>query len=336
MRRNRPVVAWPGPDGLPPQIEAGEEDAPASGRPILMVLGAVFFFTLSDAFAKKLGDNMPGFQIAWLRYILFFVFALWLAKRAGLSSPLSNQPSLQLRRAFCLLLSSTLFLLGLGRLPVAEATAISFATPAFVTILSIPLLREVVKRRRWTAVLLGLAGVIIVVRPGADAFTQAALFPLGSALCGALAVIFTRGIGDRDPLPTTLLWSSGIGLFALTISSPAWFVPMASREVLVAGLMGTLYAVGQWLLVAAYRQCDASFLAPFSYAQVLFATVVGLVVFRSWPDAISLVGILLIALSGAYTLYREGILGRLRTRHGSWLRRSMRGRAAPVPPPARR
>lgn len=320
MLRNRPVVAWPGPDGLPPQIEAGEEQAPSSARPVLMVLAAVLLFSLSDAFAKRLGAQMPGFQIAWLRYIVFFAFALWLAGRAGLRVPSSNEPRLQWLRAFCLVFSATLFLLGLARLPVAEATAISFATPAFVTMLSIPLLKEKVKRRRWTAVLLGLAGVLVVVRPGADAFTPGALLPLGSAFCGALAVIFTRGIGDRDPLSTTLFWSSGVGVLGLSISSPAWLVPMTAQALWLAVLMGALYTAGQWLLVAAYSKCDASFLAPFSYAQVLFATMTGLVIFGSWPDAISLAGILLVALSGAYTLHREGILGRLRARRSSWLR----------------
>lgn len=320
MLRNRPVVAWPGPDGLPPQMEAGVEEAPASARPIIMVLAAVLLFSLSDAFAKRLGAQIPGLQLAWLRYMVFFAFALWLAGRAGFRVPRSSEPRLQGLRALCLLLSSTLFLLGLAQLPVAEATAISFATPAFVTMLSIPLLKEKVKRRRWAAVLLGLAGVLVVVRPGADAFTPGALLPLGSALCGALAVVFTRGIGDRDPLPTTLFWSAGVGVVVLSLGSPAWFVPMTARDLYLAGFMGALYAAAQWLLVAAYRNGDASFLAPFSYAQVLFATVVGLVFFGSWPDAVSLAGILLVTLSGAYTLHREGILGRLRARRISWAR----------------
>ncbi len=334
MRRNHPVVAWPSPDGLPPQAETGAAASSGAGQPILMVLGAVLLFSVSDAFAKKLGAHLPGFQIAWARYIVFFAFSLWLAGRRGLSLPVSGSPRLQLLRALCLLLSATLFLLGLGRLPVAEATAISFATPAFITILSIPLLGEVVKRRRWTAVLIGLAGVLVVVRPGGEAFTLAALFPLGSALCGALAVILTRGIGDRDPLSTTLLWSSGIGLAALSISSPAWFVAMGGRDLYFAAMMGALYAVAQWLLVAAYRRCDASFLAPFSYAQILFATLVGLIVFRSWPDAVSLAGIMLVALSGVYTLHREGILGRLRARRREWLRLARRGSGARALPPA--
>jgi drug/metabolite transporter (DMT)-like permease len=321
MRGGSPIVGWPGPDGLPPQVEASEEKTVAPLPPILMISGAVLLFSISDAFAKRLAADLAGVQIAWLRYLLFFGLALVLSLGDKRVPGRSSQPLLQSLRALCLLLSASLFLLGLGRLPVAEATAISFATPAFVTLLSIPLLGEVVGRRRWTAVILGLVGVLIVVRPGAGTFTASALFPLGSALWGAMGVIVTRRIGDHDPLATTLLWSSGLGLAALTLGSPLWFEPMDWPAVATAIVMGILYAAAQMLLIVAYRRCEASFLAPFSYAQVLFATLLGFLVFGTLPDAVSLVGIALVAGSGAYTLQREGFLGRLRARRRRLMRR---------------
>ncbi|MCB4859461.1 DMT family transporter [Sphingobium sp. PNB] len=321
MRSGEPIVGWPGPDGVPPQVEAAAERPASPWRPIGMILCAVFLFSISDVFAKGLGKTLPGFQVAWLRYLLFFMLAAMLAMRAGSVPWRSRQPGLQSLRALCLLLSASLFLLGLGRLPVAEATAISFATPAFVTMLSVPLLGEVVRRRRWTAMLLGLAGVLIVVRPGAGAFAPSALLPLGSALCGALGIIVTRRIGDRDPLSITLFWSSGLGLLVLTSGSPLWFTAMDRREVAAAALMGLLYAAAQLLLILAYRRCEASFLAPFSYAQVLFATLVGYLAFGTLPDGVSLLGIALVTAGGAYTLRREGFLGRLRLRGGCLLRR---------------
>lgn len=315
MTTQHPVVAWPGPDGLPPQVEASEPPAAVSlGTPILMVVGAVGLFSLADIFAKVLSPTLPSLQIVLVRYALFFAVSVLLLIQRRPVPLRSRRPMLQVVRAITLLGSATLFILGLSRLGVPEATAISFATPAMVTALSIPFLGEVVHFRRWTALILGLLGILIVARPGAGAFQPAALFPLASAFCGAIMVIVTRRIGDDDRTSTTLVWSSGIGLAILALAAPWWFVPMSDRELLLAGAMGLLYAGAQYLLVLAYRRGEASFLAPFSYAQVILATAIGYAIFATIPDPVSLSGMGLIVLSGAYTLHREGIFGRMRTR----------------------
>ncbi|HZW14720.1 MAG TPA: DMT family transporter [Brevundimonas sp.] len=312
----RPVVAWPSPDGLAPQVVAAPEAPPPArlGRPILMVVGAVGLFAAADVFAKQLSADYPALQVAWVRYALLAAVAALLAQRIGSRSLRPSKPRLQLLRGLTLLGSGVLFILGLGGLGVAEATAVSFVTPALVTALSIPLLGEVVHLRRWTALLIGLAGVMVVLRPGGEAFQPAAVFPLGSAACGALMVILTRRIGSDDPTETTLLWSAGIGFLALSTTAVVWFEPMDVRALAIAAAMGGLYAVGQYLLVQAYRQGEASMLAPFSYAQILFATALGVTVFGAVPDAVSLAGMGLIVLGGVYTLYREGVLARLRLR----------------------
>lgn len=312
----RPVVAWPSPDGLAPQVVAAPEAPPPArlGRPILMVVGAVGLFAAADVFAKQLSADYPALQVAWVRYTLLMAVAALLAQRIGRRALRASRPGLQLSRGLTLFGSAVLFIFGLGGLGVAEATAVSFVTPAIVTALSIPLLGEVVHLRRWTALLIGLAGVMVVLRPGGEAFQPAALFPLGSAVCGALMVVLTRRIGSDDPTETTLLWSAGVGFLALSATAIAWFEPMDLRALGIAAAMGGLYAVGQYLLVKAYQAGEASMLAPFSYAQILFATGLGVVVFGAVPDAISLAGMGLIVLGGVYTLYREGVLARLRLR----------------------
>jgi drug/metabolite transporter (DMT)-like permease len=297
--------------------------APAAwSRPVWMVLGAVALFATSDIFAKTLTRTLPAPQVVWMRYLMFFALAALLVARARAGAA-SHCPRLQLFRAGALLGSATLFMLGLGKLGVAEATAVSFVTPAFITVLSVFVLKETVGLRRWVAVALGLAGVLVVLRPGAGAFQPAAVFPLASAICGAVMVVVTRRIGTAERTEITLLWSSGFGLALLSLSAPLWLTAMGWREVGFAAAMAALYAGGQLLLVLAYGRGEASALAPFSYAQIVIATALAGLVFGVTPDAISLVGMALIVFSGAYTLYRERVASRLRAwrrrlRHGGW------------------
>jgi drug/metabolite transporter (DMT)-like permease len=287
--------------------------APAPpGRGILLVVAAVSLFSLSDVLSKLLAAEMGALQVTALRYGFFLIVALALAARARAWR--SKRPALQVARGLTLLGSATLFILGLGRLGVAEATAVSFVTPVIITVLSVWLLKEQVRLRRWAALGIGLAGVLVVLRPGGEAFRAGALFPLGSALCGAAMVIVTRAIGGRDRPETTMAWSAILGAVLLAASAPVWFEPMDLRALGLGAVMGLLYAAGQYLLILAYSQSEASLLAPFSYAQLLTATALAFLVFGAGPDAVTLGGIGLIALGGVYTLYREGVLSRLRRR----------------------
>lgn len=322
----RPFITWPSPDGNPPLGE-GKPGAVAGGgetAAAFMVVGAVGLFACADLFAKPLSAALPAAQVAWIRYAVLLSAAVLLIRRRG-GRWRAARPGLQALRGAALLGSGLLFILGLRHLGVAEATAISFVTPAFVTLLSILVLRESVKARRWSALLIGLAGVMVVVRPGGDAFQLAALLPLGSAACGAVMVVLTRKIGDGDAVETTLLWSAGLGFLALSAASPAFASAMTPLQVGQAIAMGGLYALGQYLLVAGYARGEASLLAPFSYAQVLFAAALAGVFFGAVPDRATAVGIGLILLGGVYTLYREGALARLRFRGMSPRRAQRRG-----------
>ena len=328
MSQPRPVAAWPSPDGQPPAIEVSSAEAGrVSGRAMLMIVGAVGLFACADVFAKLLSQSNSAPQVAWVRYAMLLLVAVLLARRKSATVLRPRRPGLQALRAAALLGSGVLFILGLSRLPVAEATAVSFVTPMLVTILSVLVLNETVRLRRWAALIVGLIGVLVVLRPGGGALQPAVLFPLGSAACGALMVILTRRIGGDDPVETTLLWSAGLGFVALSLSAPLWIGPMPMSALGFAAGMGLCYAFGQYLLVKGYASGEASVLAPFSYAQVLFAAALGGWIFGDWPDQGSLIGIGLIVLSGVYLLSREGVLARLRIRGASILR--ARRRVAP-------
>lgn len=292
----------------------GAPQPASAAQGVGLVVLAVTLFAASDILAKHVGARASALQVGWLRYAAFAAVALILAARGGFSALRSQRPTLQLARGVAVLGSGLLFILGLHRLGVAEATAVSFVAPAFITALSILFLKEAVGVRRWIAVGLGLVGVAMVVRPGGQAFQPAALFSLSSALCGAIGVVLTRRIGDADGATTTLLWSALIGVLGLTLSAPLWIGPMSAGELATGAVMGALYGLGQYMLIHAYSRGEVSLLAPFSYAQLIAAAVLGYLVFRHLPDSFALAGMAVIMLSGGYTLHRE----RVRRRRIAW------------------
>lgn len=278
---------------------------------ILQVVCGVFLFSMSDTMAKYLREAaLPAVEIAWVRYIVFVGFGLVIAGRRRFAGLRPRRASLQVLRALTLLGSSVLFIGGLSYLPLAEAAAISFVSPAFITALSVLLLREQVGVHRWTATLVGLVGVLIVIRPGTSALQWAALYPLGSAACWAAAMIVTRMIAASDRSETTLLWSSTVGLLVLTVLLPFEFRPPTLMEVGLSVALGVFASSGQYLLILAYRRTTASVLAPFSYIQLLASATMGYLVFGSVPDQSAFLGAAVIIASGLYIVYRERVRAR--------------------------
>ena len=291
------------------QREAGSED-PLRG--IALHSGATVLFAVADTTAKFLSTSLPVIEIQWIRYVLFFVLAAILASRAPRRRLLPNNPKLQILRGLAVTGSSILFVFGVREMSMAEATTISFLSPLLITILSIPLLGEVVGIRRWAAVLVGMAGVLIVVRPGSSGFQPAAFWGMASSLCWATALIITRKIATTDQATTTLLCSAGIGALVLTFLAPlAWTWPTASQWGLVL-MLGVLSSLGQWMVIEAHRQAPASLLAPFSYTQLIWAIALGFLVFGALPDHWTLIGAAVIVTSGLYTAHRQRIRARER------------------------
>lgn len=280
---------------------------------IVFAILAVALFSLSDALAKLLRQALPAVEIAWLRYIIFAGFAAVLAARRHFAGLWPRRPDLQILRGLTLLGSAVLFITGLSHLQIAEATAISFVSPAFITALSIPFLGEVVGIRRWMAVVAGLIGVLIVIRPGSRAVQPAAAFPLLSALCWAVTMIITRRIATADRAEITLFWSAFVGLVMLTAAVPFGFTLPTLEQLGIGVALGFCASAGQYLVILAYRRAPASLLAPFSYAQLLSSTTLGYMVFGAVPDRMTFLGSTVIVLSGVYTAHRERVRSRERT-----------------------
>ena len=277
-------------------------------RGIALILLSTVFLGTSDATAKYLSATLPSIEIAWIR---FFTFALIMVPAMLPASPLyamrTERVGLQLMRGAALLASSLFFITGLGFLPIAEASATGFVAPLFVTALSIVFLSESVGVRRWLATAVGLIGVLIILRPGTSAFHLAAFFPLVSALAWACTLIMTRMMSGRERAATTMAYSSIAGVCILTALVPFVWVAPSWHDILFGILIGVASTAGQWIVVLAFRYADASVLAPFSYTQLLWVSILGFVIFGEIPDIWTVTGAAFIVASGLYTAHRERV-----------------------------
>ncbi len=279
-------------------------------RGIGLIVGSTVFLACSDALAKYLARTLPPIEITWMRFLVFLLIMVPVAL-ASSSSPLrSRRPGLQVLRALALASSSIFFISGLKLLPIAEASATSFVAPLFVTVLSIIFLSERIGIRRWAATLIGFIGVLIVIRPGTAAFDAAIVLPVISAFGWACTLIMTRMISGADRVITTMAFSAVVGFLLVSALVPLFWVTPTWREVGLGLAVGIASTTGQWLVVLAFRHANASMLAPFSYSQLLWITILGFVVFTEIPDLWTFVGAAIIIGGGIYTANRERIRSR--------------------------
>jgi drug/metabolite transporter (DMT)-like permease len=270
-------------------------------RGIALILLSTLFLACSDVTAKYLSTSLPAIEIVALRYVGFCLIMVPIVLRHGPRRAVQTQhPILQALRGLGLVSSALLFISSLRYLPVADATAITFISPIFVAALSSPLLGETVGWRRWSAALVSLVGVLVIVRPGTSAFHPAALLPVLSSLSWAGTLIATRKMSGTDSAVTTLTYSAVAGLLVVGVLVPFAWVPPRGSELVLGAFVGLASTVGHWLVVLAYRHGAASALAPFQYSQLLWATLFGLLLFGSFPDGWSIMGAVLVIASGLY------------------------------------
>jgi drug/metabolite transporter (DMT)-like permease len=274
-------------------------------RGILLILASTLLFSISDVMAKVLGDHVPVLEIGWLRYATFVVIVLAVQARQGRLRLRVKHPWAQILRGVTMVASMLLFVLALRFLPIADAAAVGFVSPLMITALSVPLLGEVVGLRRWTAIIVGFIGVLVVIRPGSGAFQPAAFLVIGSSLAWSIASILTRRLAGRDEASATMLWAGLAGFVLLSAAVPFDFVLPDLQWIGLNIALGTLATVGQYLMILAYRHAGAAVLAPFSYIQLVWATTSGYLVFNALPDAATLAGASIITASGLYTIHRE-------------------------------
>lgn len=291
-------------------MTAGPRPAATPMAGILLMIAAVFCFAVLDTIVKHLGRHYPIPGLVWARYATHLLFMLvLLAPRRGLRGLLRTQRlGIQIVRSLLLLGSSMFFFLALKYLPLAEASAIGFVTPLLVTAFSALLLGERVGPRRWTAVAVGFVGVLLIVRPGGLPLTFAVALPLCMSLCYSLYQIVTRRIsGGEDPY-VSLFYTAVVGTVVMAAALPfGWETPALHHVPLILAT-GFLGGLGHLLMIQALGRAPASALAPFTYSQLIWVTLLGFVVFGDFPDAVSVLGMCVIAGSGLYIAYREAQL----------------------------
>lgn len=279
-------------------------------RGIGLFLAATTLFAVADTIAKFLTAELPIVQINWMRYLIFAAMALLLSTRTSGHAFRVQRPRLQILRGCCVVSSSVLFIYGIREIPLAEAASIGFVAPLLITVLSIPLLGEVVGIRRWAAVIVGLIGVLVVMRPGTGAFQPAALWIVASASCWSLGLILTRKMAGTERAATTLLWSAATGVIILSVLMPFNFKMPTPTQLGLALVQGILSSVGQWMVIQAHRTAPASTLAPIIYVQLIWSTIAGYIVFAAFPDRWTILGAAIIIASGLYTAHRERVRAR--------------------------
>jgi drug/metabolite transporter (DMT)-like permease len=289
-------------------VHAAPARADRPFRGIALMLASTVFLASSDVTSKYLSSTLPSIEIAWIR---FSVFALIMVPAMFPGTRLyalqSDNRGLHLMRGTTLLASSLCFISGLQFLPIAEASATGFVAPLFVTALSIFFLRERVGMRRWIATGVGLIGVLIILRPGSSAFHPAAFFSLASALAWALTLIMTRMLSGTERAITTMTYSSITGVCIMSALVPLVWVAPNWHDIMLGVFVGVASTAGQWIVVLAFRYAGASVLAPFSYIQLLWVTILGFLVLGEVPDVWTVTGAAFIVASGLYTAHRERV-----------------------------
>jgi drug/metabolite transporter (DMT)-like permease len=277
---------------------------------IALMCGAVFLFAGNDAAAKYLNGHMHTIEVVWARYMSAFVLAVILMNPIRKPKVMRTaRPWLQVGRSSLLVLSTTMNFVALRYLQLDQTMAIMFCSPFLVALLGGPLLGEWIKWRRWTAIIIGFCGVLLVARPGAGGIHPAALLILASALCYAFYSISTRVLSRHDSDETTNFYSNLVGAVVITIAVPfVWTNQSDWHVILLMCSMGLFSGIGHYLLIIAHRLAPAAILAPFIYTEIVWMIALGYFVFADVPNHWTLAGVAIVIASGIYLLYRERVV----------------------------
>ncbi|MGY3266938.1 DMT family transporter [Lysobacter sp. HA35] len=278
-------------------------------RAVLMMLAAVASFSLMDAGLKHLSAHYPAFEVAALRGAASLPFVLaWALHRGGIAPLLRVRWPLHLLRGAMGVAMMASFVYALKTLPLSTAYSIFFVAPLIVTALSVPILREKVGPRRWTAIAIGLLGTLVLLRPTGDGLVStAALAVLLAATMYAVSAISVRVLARTDSTQAMMVWllmlmAVGAGAFAL----PDWH-PVRGADVAVLVGIGVAGSIGQYAVTEAFRLGEASLIAPLEYTALVWGVLLDVAIWGVLPDAMTWLGAAIIVGSGLYLLRRERV-----------------------------
>jgi len=259
-----------------------------------------------DTIAKYLSSDLSFFQITWARYFFTVFFALpfmFFFFRKNLT--FSTQPRLQIIRGLTLFFANILFFYSISIISMAKALTLAFVAPLITTALSPIMLGERVGFRRWSAVLIGFIGSLIVIRPGFIEFNLASIAALGTGFFYGIYVIITRKLHTSDSPLLTLLLTGVVGAIIASFFVPlVWINPTFNQWSLLA-LMGIFACLGHFFLILSLKYADASKLAPFSYFEIVTNVLLGYYFFSDFPGYWTWLGLVIIVISGIYITFRQ-------------------------------
>ncbi len=295
------------PDSAPVLLNADGKPVASRLTAVCLILFAFFCFAGLDASAKYAGAVLAPLQIVWMRFVthsLVATAALRPWRSPGLYRP--RHTWLQVARAFALLAATFFNFYAVRYLPLALTGSIFFLSPFIVTALAGPFLGEWAGRRRWSAIVIGFIGALIIIRPGLDGFHPAMLFSLAATASFSIFVLLTRYLAVRETTESLILLPA---IFAAIVMVPAGIIEwIAVPDLLHWSLLlatGVFGALGHWVFIKAHQAAPAPVLAPFVYSQIIWMTGLGYLLFGDIPDRATMIGAAVIIGSGLYLFYRE-------------------------------
>ncbi len=263
-------------------------------------------FASHDALIKVLGGTYSVMQIIFFATLFSFVpMAVTILTDRTTGNFLPHHPWLVLLRSALMVTSMVCAFYAFSVLPLAEVYSLLFAFPLFVTVLSIPILGEVVRVQRWAAVGVGLIGVLIVLRPGATDITLGHMAALTAAFCSALGSVLVRKIGNEERSAVLILYPMLLAIVVMSLMQPAVYQPPSLLHLAMMALVGVFSVIAQHLIILAYRAAPAGVVAPSQYSQIIWATLFGMIFFGERPDGWVAVGASVIIASGIFVVWRE-------------------------------
>lgn len=314
MSDDRPVRQQPyapsaasasAPPPIPPRTGASGPDR--TGLAIFLMCLVNFIFALQDGFSRQLGEHYPPVLIVMVRYWVFAVFVIAMVARqpGGLKRAIrTKRPITQILRGVILVFEVLIMVEAFVRLGLVETHAVFIVYPLLVAALSGPILGERVGWRRWSAIAIGFAGIVVVLDPGAGVMRLDALLPFAAALMFALYGLLTRHVARDDPAVVSFFWTGIAGAGAITLAGIWEWQWLAPIDWLWMGLLCVSSISSHYLLIRAYELAEASALQPFAYTQLVWVSILGVVLFNEALRPNVIVGAVIVVAAGLFTLWR--------------------------------
>ncbi len=279
----------------------------ANVRGALLQLAAMGLYATHDVVIKSLGAIYPAMQILFFASLLSFPLVSIVLMRDPQPGTLRPaNPGWVILRTLCAVVAGMAGFFAFSTLPLTQVYAILFTTPLLITILSIPLLGEKVGRHRWAAVIVGLTGVLIVLRPGGQEIQLGHMAAMAGAMASALAAVIIRRLGRAERPMVLMMWPMLGNFVATGAAMSISYKPMELVHLAMTGVIAALGLAAGFLVILAYRAGEAAIVAPMQYSQILWATLYGWFLFGEGVDPATLVGAAVIIASGIYIVWREG------------------------------